>query len=88
MKKNIALFGICLILTACSQFSMSVGVGYRKIPPEVGYSPLNREVVMSLTPQQIELLKLIVGMPELLPHALPKNNRVDLGAYADFNFKK
>ena len=81
--KRLLLIGL-IGLTGCSGFNCSIGVGYRKIPPEVKEPILKASIpesIEGLTPAQI------ISMLELIDwkYIAPDDNRVDVGGWCEIS---
>ena len=86
----LVLIVMILMVTGCSSFECSIGVGYRKVPPEVASPILTKLTASELTgisPAQIDWLLKLLGS-EQMKVLFPKNNRVDLGVYCEIKATK
>jgi len=83
-----ALILLALQLTACSSFNASIGVGYRKIPPEVNEPIIPVETKQVLTADEWAIIAKLLGSEDFLKHTLPEDNRVDFGIWFDCIGKK
>ena len=82
----------CVFLVGCAGFNCSIGVGYRKVPPEIPGPILQSPSLLkfSLTPAQIELIFSLLGseaFEKLIQSALPQDNRVDFGGWCEISIK-
>ncbi len=78
------LIGIVLIgavLAGCAGTSAQIGIGYRKVPR--GHQP---EPVLTFTPEQTREMIDILG-PETFGRLFPSDERVDVGAWVDFEVR-
>ena len=79
---------MAIIVSSCSSFNASIGVGYRKVPPEVKDPLIPRLGAAQLSPDQIQMILSLLGSEEFIKHVLPQNNRVDFGVWFDVIGKK
>ena len=91
--KIIAILTALTLLSGCAGFNMSLGVGYRKIPPET-HDPVftvPAPLKFALTPAQIELILSFLGgeaFNKLIEYGVPKNNVVYLGFWWNISVDK
>lgn len=98
MKKSIALIlsASILVLSGCTGFQMSTGIGYRKVPPEVNkpilqsIEPIEKVLKFSFSPEQVDFLLSFLkseAFENFIQAALPKDNRVDVGLWCEIKIE-
>ena len=76
-------------VAGCSSFECSLGVGYRKVPPEVSQPILPSRANMKalgLSPAEIKLLFDFL-LSDSFKVLFPATNRVDLGGWVEIRAK-
>jgi len=85
----IIILALAVTLPACASFECSLGVGYRKVPPEVSQPILSSRADMKalgLSPAEIKLLFDFL-LSDSFKVLFPATNRVDLGGWVEIRAK-